>query len=123
RRNIQIIQIFLGIELGRSGRAAVTLTLHGGTLVVLVVHRLLAAHGRGSLLGSRLTDGNLYRVVDYLDRLLHARTETSGNHGHVQLIAHVGVDHGTDFDSGVLGGELLNDATYVGVFTQRQIRT
>src|SRR5690606_9797012 len=62
-------------------------------------------------------------VVDHLDRLLHARAEAGSDHGDVQFVAHVGVDHGPDLDGGMLGSELFDDVTHIGVLTQRQVRT
>src|SRR5690606_2758373 len=49
--------------------------------------------------------------------------EAGGDHGHVQFVTHVGIDHGADLDGSLLGSELLDDVTHVGVLAQRQVGT
>ncbi|CAI8959447.1 hypothetical protein EMIT0194P_50105 [Pseudomonas serbica] len=111
------------IHLRGSGSTGLGLVAHDGrTVQVTVVNRWRFLTNRGLLL--RLgSHRRVHGIVDDLHRLLDFSAQTGSNDSHVQLVAHVRIDNGTDLDHGVLGSEGLDDATHVGVLTQGQVRT
>ncbi|CAI8797684.1 hypothetical protein EMIT043CA1_10187 [Pseudomonas brassicacearum] len=111
------------IHLRGSRCTGLGLVAHDGrTVQVTVVHRRRFLT-RSHLLLRLRSHGGVNGVVDDLHRLLDFRAQTGGNHGNVQLVAHVRIDNGTDLDHRVLGSEGFDDATHVGVLTQGQVRT
>ncbi|CAI9003210.1 hypothetical protein EMIT0P100_90126 [Pseudomonas sp. IT-P100] len=111
------------IHLRSSRSTGLSLVAHDGrTVQVTVVYRWRFLTSGSRLLRLR-RHGGVNGVVDDLHRLLDFRAQTGGNHSHVQLVAHVRIDNGTDLDHGVLGSEGFDDATHVGVLTQGQVRT